>query len=1269
MATVTKSMSRGARAHACAFGKHPGWDDHIEDIGLDSPRLVWVKKSLYTEGIGGNIDSGAWDRLDDAKRLAGFKHSFCWRVPEGLLVGRLWSSKDGKGRTKYPMVVAAMVEGVPAGWALDQISPRLDEVESKVTQTSSAELVRLAVGECRRQLEDAAQVYVGGQRTDDDAALLRELCQHPVLRDADDLKLKRLMYEMERELAPFSGKPALGGVEARAQHIRVPALLPGPKGLRAWIAMTSQYVGPSVSILAIEADGQNFVDLIVGDPGASALFCVRASSQGLGLATDVPYTLDDAFLARAKDRASHWRGETTHASFHLQEQNASTKKNKLASIVVLAGLAVVAGVAGLIALSNGSSSAPTPPPKRQTPAPKPETPDAAPGSAQRQEPEPAPTPPAPPAPEVVAQNPAAQPPSPPSAATPTPTAPVPAVPTEPAPPRPAASSDDPRAAWDFAARLERARADLARLEREAAVESLTVEPTLGQAITRAAARADLVRAMPMTGANRDQISRDLASADRALAEAAAQVTARLAESAGRVRDYLNAESSRSPARDENLSRAFAEAVRGQDPALGWAAARERVTALRTAFSRAEQVVQTLPTSPASQPELETGLDLGAWRAVLSSRREGLTRSTAAAALAGQEQRLAEIEAEIRQWRSGVHDLTLLAAGAEAAFSRGEGLSGDAGQGRTAEAALAAIEQSQAYRELEGVLRPIMRRGQTLRDLAQQQDAQALQAAVTDAAAARPTRLAEGLLAWDRLAASNWPRSAEDLARAAALRSGAVAALVTSAPAESRPSIVQRTDAAAAAMWRGFVESVGASRQGLESAMSQAAAMGVSPEALAQLPQWLRYNALRAQLEAGVDAALSGSGTGAARDRAVRSRVEQFVRAVGELDAATRARPEVASLLAALDAALKAEPPLDLASIGPGSAGWELVSTSDDGELVTYAFARGSTRRTLGFRRVNPDGQPTAYLATSEMPLGVFLDVVGSANAWPAMRGFFPEADPAQSDNRNGPRVWEWTGTAQAPVMALIRPAPGDTSSGWLRPRAGMAGQAYYPSSLGTIAPPSADSPMTYVSPAAAAYAAALMGCRLPTVAEWTTASAAAPAANPNRRDSRWKQQYDHIRSIGGQAEFPASGMIVPTGVARVSAASDGEPAITADDGWLWFSPVDEGASSAPFRNLVGNVAEWVVSELGTLDDAKTPEAITQALGDRGSLVRVVGASALSPATVEPTTAYGIGQGPLRAGAADVGFRPAFSARGSTGGTALNQSTQAALAASGYLPAP
>ena len=52
-----------------AFGKHPGWDDHVDDMGLETPLLLWAKRLLYTDGIAGNIDKGEWDRLPPADRL------------------------------------------------------------------------------------------------------------------------------------------------------------------------------------------------------------------------------------------------------------------------------------------------------------------------------------------------------------------------------------------------------------------------------------------------------------------------------------------------------------------------------------------------------------------------------------------------------------------------------------------------------------------------------------------------------------------------------------------------------------------------------------------------------------------------------------------------------------------------------------------------------------------------------------------------------------------------------------------------------------------------------------------------------------------------------------------------------------------------------------------------------------------------------------------------------------------------------------------------
>src|SRR3954468_13704104 len=83
-----------------AFGKHPGWDDHIEDLGLETESLNFAKLVLYVNGIRRQNVSGVWEKLDSAQQLPGFQHVFVWQRGGQLLIGRMWSSSDGKGRKR-----------------------------------------------------------------------------------------------------------------------------------------------------------------------------------------------------------------------------------------------------------------------------------------------------------------------------------------------------------------------------------------------------------------------------------------------------------------------------------------------------------------------------------------------------------------------------------------------------------------------------------------------------------------------------------------------------------------------------------------------------------------------------------------------------------------------------------------------------------------------------------------------------------------------------------------------------------------------------------------------------------------------------------------------------------------------------------------------------------------------------------------------------------------------------------------------------------------
>ena len=111
------------RLRAAVFGKHPGWADHMEEIGLETPGLVDLRRALYSEGIARVVDSGAWEALDDADRLERIEHTFVRRWKGTLTIGRLWSSEDGRGRKKYPMVVAVERDGLLVLHTSDHGSP------------------------------------------------------------------------------------------------------------------------------------------------------------------------------------------------------------------------------------------------------------------------------------------------------------------------------------------------------------------------------------------------------------------------------------------------------------------------------------------------------------------------------------------------------------------------------------------------------------------------------------------------------------------------------------------------------------------------------------------------------------------------------------------------------------------------------------------------------------------------------------------------------------------------------------------------------------------------------------------------------------------------------------------------------------------------------------------------------------------------------------------------------------------------------------------
>src|SRR5436190_11797184 len=148
---LQEDRGAGRQIFVGACGKHPGWDDHIDDLGLETESMVAAKQLLYVEGIGGQI--GAWEKLDWTAQVA-FNHAFIWRRETQLLVGRMWASSDGKKRTRYPMVVCAHCTGANLSLVLDTLLAWLEELKTRTMATKSADDVRAMMVQFRDGLRE-----------------------------------------------------------------------------------------------------------------------------------------------------------------------------------------------------------------------------------------------------------------------------------------------------------------------------------------------------------------------------------------------------------------------------------------------------------------------------------------------------------------------------------------------------------------------------------------------------------------------------------------------------------------------------------------------------------------------------------------------------------------------------------------------------------------------------------------------------------------------------------------------------------------------------------------------------------------------------------------------------------------------------------------------------------------------------------------------------------------------------------------------------------
>jgi hypothetical protein len=280
------------------FGKHPGWDDHIDDIGLVTESLRLAKTKLYVEGIGGQIDAGAWDKLTEEQRVAEFQHVFLWQRGGQALIGRAWSSVDGKGRARFPMVACAHCFGLPLPWVVEKLLPEFDELHRRCAATKSAADVQAIF----RRVSESIRVFVEElPATLPPSSVAAEsrvrLLTNPRMGTQRE-GLLRILYQMSTQMTAYLAETAkaAGTVPEgpMPRHIRLPSVGTSPaEELLLWSWFFNTELAPRTPVLLLQPLEQNWVDAIVGEPGSAEFFCLKAGPKAVLPASDVPYSFGD----------------------------------------------------------------------------------------------------------------------------------------------------------------------------------------------------------------------------------------------------------------------------------------------------------------------------------------------------------------------------------------------------------------------------------------------------------------------------------------------------------------------------------------------------------------------------------------------------------------------------------------------------------------------------------------------------------------------------------------------------------------------------------------------------------------------------------------------------------------------------------------------------------------------------------------------------------------------------------------------------------------
>jgi len=281
------------KLYLAACGKHPGWNDHIEDVGLETEAMVAFVQRFYASGVGGLNDTGDWTAPEVQSKLIPFHHVFVFQQGAEILLGLMWASTDGKGRSNYPMIVFAHSVGLALKEMVSTILPRLKSLRDDLKETNDAARVRELMDDAREDVRAAiAELDVVKAVNPWDPDLVKDgLADAELARPCID----RFLYQMEQLAGPF----ATGSFDWRrmlededSMHLRLPlGGLDTAHSIQFWLSLVRTQIAEAAPVMLSYPIGENWCDCIIGSIKGSTLKFIRHSLAAMPPHTEITYNI------------------------------------------------------------------------------------------------------------------------------------------------------------------------------------------------------------------------------------------------------------------------------------------------------------------------------------------------------------------------------------------------------------------------------------------------------------------------------------------------------------------------------------------------------------------------------------------------------------------------------------------------------------------------------------------------------------------------------------------------------------------------------------------------------------------------------------------------------------------------------------------------------------------------------------------------------------------------------------------------------------------